>query len=391
MAVALDAINSANQSSVANGSTQSFTLTVGPTAVLAVAFVELSLQSGVDSNVLDLANFTIGPRPFKRLPNTRKRTGFDTSIYGYTEIWYAWYPLPGVQTVSWKLNFVTSIVGNSTVTVGTYSGVLTMDASEVFGTPVLANAQLVSSLSVSDTLASGDMLVGVCANGTAPPTILTGTADKSTSGDGSTASHNTTVGHNTGTGSVTLAFNTNSGDYSGISAVKLMAGTLATEYGPFPIQGINYRAEFFLVDASGNPVIGATGLDCQVSVDGAPFAAAGNTEVEIAEGWYYCDISPSEMYSYTVIAVLKTSTAGVSPAHIRIHPIVMSESYVPGFGVEGSAGGLEEVLAFLTARFLNKVMQTSTDSMVSSSDGTYQLMSSVVSDNGTTFLRGAWG
>jgi len=163
----------------------------------------------------------------------------------------------------------------------------------------------------------------------------------------------------------------------------------STDVNPFPTKGKAYRAEFMIVDNTGAPVTGATGLDCQVSKDGAAFAAATNGETEVGNGWYYCDLTSTEMTANTVIAVLKSSTAGALTAHILVHPVELVEQEAAV--VYGPAPGLESCLGWLMARYVNKVTQTSTDTTIFNAANNAILMNGEISDDGTTFTRGGVG
>lgn len=160
----------------------------------------------------------------------------------------------------------------------------------------------------------------------------------------------------------------------------------STDVAPWPVKNRAYRAHFLILDATGAPVTGGAGLDCQVSKDQAAFAAAAGTETEIGNGWYYCDLSATEMNADTIIAVLKTSTTGAKTAHMMVHPVSIDElSAAPTFGSGGS--GIEEVLSWLLALNRNKITQTSSTTTLFKNDNSTTLSTASTSDDGTTFTR----
>ena len=160
----------------------------------------------------------------------------------------------------------------------------------------------------------------------------------------------------------------------------------ATDVAPWPVKNKAYRAHFLLMNATGDPVTSGTGLDCQVSKDGAAFAAAAATETEIGNGWYYCDLTTTEMNADTVIMVLKSSTSGAKTAHLLVHPVAIDElTGVPTFGAGGS--GLEEWMSWLGALSRNLMTQSASTTTLKKNDNTTTQATATVSDDGTTFTR----
>ena len=87
-----------------------------------------------------------------------------------------------------------------------------------------------------------------------------------------------------------------------------MASTDATIY---PKKNTAYRVTFTILDADGDPVTGATGLDSEVSKDAGTFADCTNeaTEIATASGVYYLDLTSTEMNADTVAVQVKTTSA----------------------------------------------------------------------------------
>lgn len=161
----------------------------------------------------------------------------------------------------------------------------------------------------------------------------------------------------------------------------------ATDVAPFPVKNKAYRAHFLLLDADGDPVTGAAGLDSEVSKDGAAFADCTNEATEIGNGWYYTEVTATEMNADTVLLCLKTSTSGAKTAHLMIHPVALDElSAAPAFGAAGS--GIEEALSFLVAWQRNKVTTKANEIKLFKDDASTALVTSTVSDDGTTLTRG---
>ena len=94
-----------------------------------------------------------------------------------------------------------------------------------------------------------------------------------------------------------------------------MASTDATA---IPVKNQAYRVTFPILDADGDLVTGATGLDSEVSLDGAAFAdvTAEATEIATASGMYYLDLTAAEMNADTVAVIVKTSSSGAKTVPI---------------------------------------------------------------------------
>lgn len=91
-----------------------------------------------------------------------------------------------------------------------------------------------------------------------------------------------------------------------------MASTDATA---IPVKNQAYRVTFPILDADGDLVTGATGLDSEVSKDGGTFADATSeaTEIATASGMYYLDLTATEMNADTVAIIVKSSTGKTVP------------------------------------------------------------------------------
>lgn len=91
-----------------------------------------------------------------------------------------------------------------------------------------------------------------------------------------------------------------------------MASTDATA---IPVKNQAYRVTFPILDADGDLVIGATGLDSEVSLDGAGFAdvTAEATQIATSSGMYYLDLTAGEMNADTVAIIVKSTEGKTVP------------------------------------------------------------------------------
>jgi hypothetical protein len=98
-----------------------------------------------------------------------------------------------------------------------------------------------------------------------------------------------------------------------------MASSDAT---PFPIKNQAYRVTFPILDADGDLVTGAAGLDSEISKDGGTFAdvTAEATEIATASGMYYLDLTSTEMNADTVALIIKTTTTEAKTTPIVLYP-----------------------------------------------------------------------
>lgn len=91
---------------------------------------------------------------------------------------------------------------------------------------------------------------------------------------------------------------------------------------PIPRKNTAFRVTFDILDADGDLVTGATGLDSEVSLDGAAFADCTNeaTEIAASSGIYYLDLTAAEMNADTVAIIVKTSSSGAKTTPIVLYP-----------------------------------------------------------------------
>lgn len=96
----------------------------------------------------------------------------------------------------------------------------------------------------------------------------------------------------------------------------------ASDARPVPRRNVAYRVTFPILDADGDLVTGATGLDSEVSKDGGTFADAGSeaTEIATSSGVYFLDLTATEMDADTVAVIVKTTSAGAKTTVIVMYP-----------------------------------------------------------------------
>ncbi len=103
----------------------------------------------------------------------------------------------------------------------------------------------------------------------------------------------------------------------------------ATDASTFPVKGQAYRISGKIVNATtGNPITGGlTTLTSTVSKDGAAFASTTSAAAEIGTtGYFYVDLSSTEMNANTVIVHVTAANADAVYASIEIKPVDLSES-----------------------------------------------------------------
>lgn len=96
----------------------------------------------------------------------------------------------------------------------------------------------------------------------------------------------------------------------------------STDAVPVPRKNVAYRVTFPILDADGDLVTGAAGLDSEVSKDGGTFADCTSeaTEIATSSGVYFLDLTATEMNADTVAIIVKTSTSGAKTTTIVMYP-----------------------------------------------------------------------
>lgn len=101
-----------------------------------------------------------------------------------------------------------------------------------------------------------------------------------------------------------------------------MITTASTDALPIPRKNAAYRLTAPILDADGDLVTAAAGLDSEVSIDGGIFAdvTAEATEIATSSGMYYLDLTAAEMNGDTIAVIIKTTTSGAKTTPIVMYP-----------------------------------------------------------------------
>ncbi|HLC23514.1 MAG TPA: hypothetical protein VJL08_03640, partial [Dehalococcoidia bacterium] len=121
-----------------------------------------------------------------------------------------------------------------------------------------------------------------------------------------------------------------------------------TDADPIPLKNTAFRVTFYIIDADGDPVASATinsGLasgsgKALVSKDGAASVNSTNSVTEIDNGWYYLDLSATEMNADTVAVMVRTTTSGAKNTPIVLYPASTVDAVVVTGSVAGFISGL---------------------------------------------------
>ena len=114
----------------------------------------------------------------------------------------------------------------------------------------------------------------------------------------------------------------------------------STDARPVPIKNTAFRAVFPIIDADGDLVTGATGLDSEVSKDQGAFADCTNeaTEIATSSGMYYLDLTSTEMNADCVAVIVKTSSSGAKTTVLVFYPEETGDINVDVTAYGGTAG-----------------------------------------------------
>ncbi len=93
-----------------------------------------------------------------------------------------------------------------------------------------------------------------------------------------------------------------------------------------PIYGSHYLVTFPILDADGDPVTGATGLDSEVSIDLGTFTDCTNeaTELATSSGIYYLYLTGAEMTGKIITVRIQTTSAGAKTTVLSLVPVRMA-------------------------------------------------------------------
>src|SRR3972149_1075548 len=96
----------------------------------------------------------------------------------------------------------------------------------------------------------------------------------------------------------------------------------STDARPVPIKNTAFRAVFPILDADGDLVTGATGLDSETSLDQGTLAGCPSeaTEIATSSGMYYLDLTAGEMNGDCIAVIVKTTSSGAKTTVLVFYP-----------------------------------------------------------------------
>ncbi len=110
---------------------------------------------------------------------------------------------------------------------------------------------------------------------------------------------------------------------------------------PYPVYGVPYAVTFPILDADGDFVSGATGLNSERSLNGDTFADCTNEATEIAtnSGMYYLLFTAAELTADILTTIVKTSSSGAKTTPIVLYPRKLV-SLLSGTSAGGASGSI---------------------------------------------------
>jgi hypothetical protein len=224
MALAVDVVSAANVGTTkATNTSSDITHTVSASATGVLFVLEFGISGDTDAN-FTAWGLTWGGSTPTLVSGSRRHSGNVGDTFGFIELyWLGTLPGTGAQTFHLQPTF-TGGSPNSDWT-GYAISVTGALAGSPLGTAQISGGELVSSVTVTDTLATGDLFIAGIVNGTTVPGVTTGTSLASNAGGALTGSHQIRIADNTGSGSVSIVGSTDNTDFSAISGVKIIAAT----------------------------------------------------------------------------------------------------------------------------------------------------------------------
>lgn len=108
----------------------------------------------------------------------------------------------------------------------------------------------------------------------------------------------------------------------------------------YPVYGVPWGVVFPILDADGDLVTGATGLDSERSLNADTFADCTNeaTEIATSSGTYYLLLTAAEMTADVVVVIVKTSTSGAKTTTLTFYPrkLIIFRAATAAGGAAGS-------------------------------------------------------
>jgi hypothetical protein len=231
MAVTVDAASGVIlQTIVAIGVNKTSAHTINAAATGTVLLIESALEGGQNDNLVSYSVMTEGGAGFTQATGARVHSGGGTT--GFADI-YTQVPAAatGAQTLSITNNGGSGNSYDEIAWAVSVLGGFTLGAVKTVSGSGVSSQTL--TWSGADALASGDLILAICVNGTSAPTVTTGTSIASQVGGTGASSHNAVIAQNTGTGTVSVVFSTNAADSSAACGIRLIATGGAAAEGNF--------------------------------------------------------------------------------------------------------------------------------------------------------------
>jgi hypothetical protein len=121
----------------------------------------------------------------------------------------------------------------------------------------------------------------------------------------------------------------------------------ASDARPIPRKNTAYRLYLPILDADGDLVTGATGLDSDVSIDGGTFADCTNeaTEIATSSGMYYLDLTAAELNGDAICIIVKTSSSGAKTTPVVLYPEEAGDIRVDVVQISGDSAAADNLEA----------------------------------------------
>lgn len=220
MAVTLDAISTvARAAAAASGTAAAGAHTISASATAIGFHLEIGLSGLSDANIT-IGTITLGGKAFTLASGSLVHSGTTTDTFGYVLSYYMTPTSLGSALPSGAAQVLTlspTYTGGGSVEylAGWSYSILGSDGNAPTVITDSTNGQLVTSRTITGALdAGGGYMSGLCGNGTAIPTMTTGTSDATSGASGFTGNDECRLAHNTGTTTTTIVWGCNNTDYS---------------------------------------------------------------------------------------------------------------------------------------------------------------------------------
>lgn len=117
---------------------------------------------------------------------------------------------------------------------------------------------------------------------------------------------------------------------------------------PIPRKNTAYRLVIPILDADGDPVASAAGLDAETACDGGTWADLSTAEVDNTwslKGFYTLDLTATEMNCDSVGVILQTSTTGAKTTMVTLYPAENADIPVNATAISGDTAAADNLEA----------------------------------------------